>query len=57
MTMQAAVTEYLEREKAAHAAPGKVDLNAIAQDVAKRHQITERALWDAVLAHTMAGPC
>lgn len=57
MSIQTAVTEYLTLEAKAHAGAGEVDVRDIAQEVAKRHQITERELWDAVLAHTMAGPC
>ncbi|MEN8658301.1 MAG: hypothetical protein ABF313_09705 [Marivita sp.] len=57
MSIQSAVTEYLTREAQDNSKAKGADTRAIAQEVASKHGITERALWDAVLDRTMAGPC
>jgi hypothetical protein len=56
MTMQAAVTEYLERERKAISGPGHVDLRQLAGDVAKEYDIDASKLRAAII-DTLAGPC
>ena len=55
--MQYAVAEYLEREKAAHAGPGAVDLAKINREVAHKHGVMPGDLIRAVNDETIKGSC
>jgi hypothetical protein len=55
--MQAAVTEYLKRERKAISGPGHVDLRQLAGDVAKEYDINADDLREAINEHTLARPC
>lgn len=52
---KAAIDEYLAAEKAANATKEGADLNAIAAEVAARHNTTAKALLDAVIEYDMPG--
>ena len=57
MTKEDFAEEYIAREKAANATPQGADCRAILTALAKEHGWTYEAARDAVIDHTIAGPC